>query len=345
MKNLDKENLENFLIKDNIKFTRNFELSKKSWIKSGGLIDILIKPKDIYQIKTILKFFKKNNINHCVIGNLSNTIIRDGLIITPFINLGLINKIKKLKNKKGLHIFVGAGVSIPVFSKFIMNQSYSGTEGLFGIPGSVGGGIYMNSSSFGDSLTNQIHKIICIDSNQNLKIIKKKDINFTWRFSDFQKNGYLIVGAYFFFSQNNLKPKKIIDNKFYRLLDLRRKFQEKDLPNLGSLFATKNLYSDLKFVSPIFFLLFIFNKILNVIFFRKFLKKYIPTIRNFISKLYIKNLGLDKYKEFSLSNKTINCLVNKGAIESFDGINLIKDFQKKTKYKVKLENIILDKII
>ena len=113
MKNLDKVNLENFLIKDNIKFIRSFELSKKSWIKSGGLIDFFIKPKDINEIKNILKFFKKKNINYCVIGNLSNTIIRDGLIITPFINLGLINKIKKLKNKKGLHIFVGAGVSIP----------------------------------------------------------------------------------------------------------------------------------------------------------------------------------------------------------------------------------------
>ena len=156
----------------------------------------------------------------------------------------------------------------------------------------------------------------------------------------------MIVGAYFFYSANQFKSKKIIENKFYKLLDLRRKLQESHLPNLGSLFATKNLYSDLKFISPTFFLLFILNKFLNFIFFRKFLKKYLPSIRNFISKLYIKNLGLDKYKEFSLSNKTINCLVNKGAIKSFDAINLVKDFQKKKiKYKVKLENIILDKII
>ena len=111
------------------------------------------------------------------------------------------------------------------------------------------------------------------------------------------------------------------------------------------MFATKNLYSDLKFISLIFFLLFIFNKFVNFIFFRKFLKKYLPTVRNLVSKLYIKNLGLDKYKEFSLSNKTINCLVNKGSIKSHVGINLIKDFQKKTKCKVKLENIIIDKIL
>ena len=337
--------LHNWLELNNINFTNNFDLSKKSWIKSGGLIKTIVKPRSLIEIKKLCSYFREKKMDHNIIGNISNTIIRDGEIFTPFVNLGLINKIKKLKNKKGLHILVGAGVSIPVFSKFIMNQSYSGTEGLFGIPGSVGGGIYMNSSSFGDSLTKHIHKIICIDNNQHLKIIKKKDINFAWRFSDFQKNKYLIVGAYFFFSANQFKSKKIIEDKFYKLLDLRRKLQESHLPNLGSLFATKNLYSDLKFISPIFFLLFLFNKFLNFIFFRKSLKKYLPSIRNFISKLYIKNLGLDKYKGFSLSNKTINCLVNKGAMKSFDGINLVKDFQKKTKYKVKLENIILDKII
>ena len=90
-----------------------------------------------------------------------------------------------------------------------MNQNYSGTEGLFGIPGSVGGGIYMNSSSFGDSLTKHIHKIICIDSNQNLKIIKKERHKFyleIFRFF-FQKNGFLIVGAYFFLAKSS-KTKK-----------------------------------------------------------------------------------------------------------------------------------------
>tara|TARA_B100001939_G_C16914121_1_gene606047 strand:- start:613 stop:1647 length:1035 start_codon:yes stop_codon:yes gene_type:complete len=342
-KNLNE--LYNWLELNHINFLKNFDLSKKSWIKSGGLIKTIIKPRNLIEIKKLYSYFKEKKINHYIIGNISNTLIRDGEILTPFVNLGLINKIKKLRNKEGLHILVGAGVSIPVFSKFIMKQSYSGTEGLFGIPGSVGGGIYMNSSSYGDSLTKNIHKIICIDTNQDLKILKKKDINFAWRFSDFQKNKYLIVGAYFFFPSNQCKPKKIIEDKFYKLLELRRKSQESRFPNLGSLFATKNLYSDLRFISPSFFLLFIINKFLNFIFFKKFLKRYLPISRNFISKLYIKNLGIGKYKEFSLSDKTINCLINKGTVESFNGINLIKDFQKKTKYKVRLENVILDKIL
>ena len=200
--------LHNWLELNNIDYINNFDLSKKSWIKSGGIIKIIVKPRNLIEIKKVLIYFENKKIEHNIIGNISNTIIRDGEILTPFINLGLINKIKKLKNKEGLHIFVGAGVPIPVFSKFIMNQSYSGTEGLFGIPGSIGGGIYMNSSSFGDSLTKNIHKVLFIDGDQNLKVIKKKDINFSWRFSDFQKNKYLIVGAYFYFSKNQIKSKK-----------------------------------------------------------------------------------------------------------------------------------------
>ena len=337
--------LQNWLASENINFINNFDLSKRSWIKSGGTIRTFIKPKNLNEIKKLLNYFQKNNINYYIIGNISNTILRDGEIITPFINLGLFNKIKKLKNKNGLHIFVGSGVSIPVFSKYIVNQGYSGTEGLFGIPGSVGGGIFMNASSFGDNLTNNIHKILSIDLDKNLKIVKKEDVNFSWRSSEFQKNKNLIIGAYFYFSNRQIKEKKIIDNKLNKLLNLRNKFQEKNFPNLGSLFATKNLYSDIKFTSLNFFLLFILNKLINFIFFKNFFYIYLQNIRNLITKLYIKNLRIDKNSEFTLSNKTINCLVNKGSAESRNGINLIRQFQKKTKYKVKLENIILDKIL
>ena len=68
-------------------------------------------------------------------------------------------------------------------------------------------------------------------------------------------------------------------------------------------------------------------------------------MRILINSFYLKNLKLDDNSNFTLSNKTINCLINKGSKESIEGINLIKKFQKKTNNKIKLENIVLDKII
>ena len=126
---------------------------------------------------------------------------------------------------------------------------------------------------------------------------------------------------------------------------IRNKFQEKQNPNLGSLFATKNIYSELKFISISFFFLYLFNKVINLIFFRKIFSKYLFNMRTFISQLYFKKLKIDVNSKFSLSNKTVNCLINKGSDNSLEGINLIKAFQKKINNKIRLENIILDKIL
>ena len=343
--NFNTMDLENFLNSQNIFFLKNFDLKTKSWIKSGGLIKSFIKPKNLNEIKIILKFLKIKKINFYVIGNISNTIIRDGEVITPFINLSLLNKIKQLKNNKGLHFFAGSGVPIPVLSKYVNNRGYSGTEGLFGIPGSVGGGIYMNASSFEDSLTKYIHKIVSIDTNNNIIITKRGDANFSWRFSKFHNNKNLIIGAYFYFPKNKISNKKLLENKLQKHLETRKKLQEKEYPNLGSLFATKNIYSDLKFISPTFLALYILNKLINLIFFKNFFNKYLFRMRVFVNSLYLKKLNLDYNSNFTLSEKTINCLVNKGSEKSIEGIDLIKQFKKKIKNKIKLENIILDKIL
>ena len=318
--------LHEWLKKNQIDYIKDFNLAIRSWIKAGGKIRTFIKPKNIKQIKKLIKYFNQIKIHFYLIGNISNTIIRDGNILTPFVNLSHLKKIKKKETKNGLILYVEAGVPIPVFSKFVVNQGYSGAEGLYGIPGTMGGGIFMNASSFGDSLSKYIHKIISIDLNQNIIIDKKQNTNFAWRFSEFQKNENLIVGAYFYFPKENKSNVKEIDSKLNKFLNIRKKFQEKENPNLGSLFATKNIYSDLKFISFSYLLLYLFNKLVNLIFFRAVFKKYLFNIRSFVNYLYFKKLKLDKNSKFSLSNKTANCLINKGTSTSLDGIKLIRKF-------------------
>ena len=75
---LNTTNLQIFLNSQNISFVENFDLSKKSWIKCGGTIKTFIKPKNLNEIKKILQFLMMKKMNYYVIGNISNTIIRDG---------------------------------------------------------------------------------------------------------------------------------------------------------------------------------------------------------------------------------------------------------------------------
>ena len=331
-------------MKNEIHFIKNYDLSKRSWIKSGGSIKVFIKPKKNEEIKKVLSYLNKESLGFYTIGNTSNIIIRDGEIKTPFINLNKLNKIKAVNSKLGLHLFVEAGVSIPIFSKFVLKKGYTGTEGLFGIPGSVGGGIFMNASSFEYYLSKFLCKVVSIDCNGNTVIKKKKEIDFSWRYSSFQKSNEIITGAYFFFPKSNLRNSKDLENKLNKFIYIRKKFQENEHPNLGSLFATKNIYSDIKFDSILFFLFFVNYKIINFIFYKKFLNKNLILMRKYLNYMYILNFDLKKNRKFSLSNKKINFIINKGSRNSNDGIDLIQNIQSKINNKIKLENIVLKDI-
>ena len=255
-----------------------------------------------------------------------------------------MNRIKTKESKIGLHLFVQSGVSIPIFSKFVVEKGYSGTEGLFGIPGTIGGGIYMNASSFNCCITDFIRKVKFIDKTNKIFIQNKNKLNFSWRHSNFQRDKGLILGAYFFFpKKKNIKIEEL-KNRMMIQMQLRKKFQENNHPNLGSIFATRNIYRDIKYNSITMLMLYFLYKIINLIFYKSFFNNHLIFMRNFLNKLYFKSLNIKKDRKFSLSSKTINCLINRGSKKSSEGINLIKELQKKFKKKVKLENIILDDI-
>ena len=103
----------------------------------------------------------------------------------------------------------------------------SGTEGLIGIPGSIGGGIYMNASSYDSELTDYVKEVRFYDDKNNLLIEKKENLDFSWRkskFHQFQKS--LIIDAIFQIPKNNLNNKDHIKKK-YHLLKIQIHFSRK----------------------------------------------------------------------------------------------------------------------
>lgn len=342
---IDYQKLLEWLNKNKITFIIDFDISKRSWLKAGGKIKTFITPSTIDEIKNIVDFFKKENFPFNILGNISNTIIRDGTISTPIINLSKLNKIEKISNNNYLDINVGAGVVIPRFANFVMNQEYSGTEALLGIPGSIGGGVFMNASCYGDGLTNYIAQIHSIDLNGKIIERNKKDCQFKWRESIFQKNKEIIVGANFKFPISKRSNNNLIQIRKEKIKLHRNKIQENDYPNLGSLFATKDLYSDIKFTSFKLFFLFLYYKFILVLISNNFFKTSdTVTFRKKINKFYRKSLKLDENNYFTLSDKTINCLINKGSPESQNAIDLVNNLKRIVGKKVRLENIIFDNI-
>jgi len=220
---IDNQRVNKWLSENKIDYINNFDTSKRSWLKAGGIIKTYITTKSLIEIEKVIKFFRSENINFYILGNISNTIVRDGIIFTPIINLNKFDFIEEIENENNLYVKVGAGMSIPRFANFIMKKSYSGTEGLLGIPGSIGGGIFMNASCYGDELTEFVNKVSSIDREGKTIIREKKEADFNWRDSIYQKKNETIVSVEFLFPKKNYKSLDEIKSKSEKIKLHRKK--------------------------------------------------------------------------------------------------------------------------
>jgi len=332
-----------WLSENKISYLKNFELKKESWLEAGGIIKTFIRPSDEESCQNLIKFLKKNQIDFYILGNISNVIIRDGLIETPIINLYKCNKIFKKELENGLELKVNGGVSMPRLSKLLINEGITGNEGLVGIPGTVGGGIYMNASSYNSCISDYLTSVEFFEIDGNKKTLKKHELNFGFRKSFFQNKKYLIFNACFFYPKTIFKDIEFTKKKLKVFVLHRSSYQEKILPNLGSIFATYNLYKDLRKKNFIFNFYYIVYKIFSIIF-HNFFRNYLLKFIKIVVRVYFKLLKLNLSSNFSLSDRTINCLINKGSKSGDEAIKFVKEMEIAVNKHARLENIILDKI-
>ena len=348
---LEDTNTENiffeFLKKKQISFIENFELKKNSWLKAGGTFRLYIQPKSLSEIKDLLNFFIKNKLKFYVVGNLSNVIFRDGIIKTPIINLKKYNQINVDQSQNDIiKINVCCGISIFKFVTFISNNlKISGLEGLVGIPGSIGGAIYMNASSYDSYISEFLKEVEVVNKEGHLKRLNIKEIEMEWRSSIFHKmREVIILNAIFEFPNKNILNTEVIKSRIHKNKNHRIKFQEKKSPNLGSLFATKDLYKDLCSSGLVYKLLYIFNKISTKIILKISNENSLLYFRKILVLIYSFFLNIKKEDSFILSNRTINCLINNGSSEADKAIKVIRKIQEKIGHTHRLENILIEEI-
>ena len=339
-----KENLlELWLAENKIKVFIDFNIKSKSWLKAGGMVKYFITPDNEKDCVKVIKFLQQNKFEFYVLGNISNIIIRDGEIYTPIINLYKLSVIFEKQTQEGFKIKVNAGTSITKFSKYLTNKGITGYEGMVGIPGTLGGSVVMNASSYGACTSDYLVSVEYIDENGKLSSLNKSEIGFGFRKSLFQNKKCLILNINFFFPLKNLIGIEKTTKEAQKVIEHRINFQEKNLPNLGSIFATKDLYKDLKKKNILFYLVYMIYKILSFLVY-KFSRKNFFVFRKLIVKFYSKLLKLDSSSKFFVSEKTINSLVNHGSSKGDDAIKFVKHMKKKVGNCSNLENIILDKI-
>ena len=225
----------------NIIYEKNIRLLNYTTIKVGGLAEYFAAPNNIDEFINLVKWSHFNNQECRIIGAGSN------LLINNICLEGLTICTKKLKAVKiepltGL-IEADAGVMLPVISNLLAKNGLQGGEWTVGIPGTVGGAIYMNASSGGLSLENNLLSVQAIDTKTlEISEIQKKDINFNYRFSPFQQNDLIILSAKLQFKTKGNISKLLKTTK--RNLKRKTETQPYNLPSFGSVFKNpKNTYA------------------------------------------------------------------------------------------------------
>jgi UDP-N-acetylmuramate dehydrogenase len=162
----------------------NFDLSKSTWLGIGGKANFFFKPKDLKD----LQIFLRNNNRHfpiIVIGSGSNLLIRDKGFDGVVIKFGKDFDYIKINND-----IINCGPATPksILAEYAANNNLTGFEFLYCIPGTIAGGVVMNSGCYGSDISKVVLSVTVIDMNGEIKIISNKDINFSYRHSSLTKN-------------------------------------------------------------------------------------------------------------------------------------------------------------
>ena len=212
----------------------NESMKLHTTFRIGGNADFLFIPDSVEEIVSMVKICKQLKLPLTVIGNGSNLIVSDNGI------RGVTMKIAGRLNKvlfKGNQVIAQAGVLIDDLIHLCGQRGLGGIECLTGIPGALGGTIYMNGGYTG-SIDQFVEQVTVINYNGEIKKFSKKESNFDYRTSYFHCDEYIIIEAILNLETVDVK---VLNNKIKKLKEKRRATQPIDYPSCGSVFKKVNL--------------------------------------------------------------------------------------------------------
>lgn len=207
----------------------NESLAHYTYTKTGGKADAVAFPKSRQEIFDLLAWVKDEGVPLTVLGNASNLIVRDGGI------RGLVMILTELKGVeiRDYELTVASGESLIEVCRIARDYSLTGLEFASGIPGSIGGAIYMNAGAYGGEVRDVIDTVEAMDRQGNIKVYTNPELDFSYRHSAFQNNDEIILGVTF-----KLEPGEIdqINAEMDRVRELREAKQPLEYPSCGSVF-------------------------------------------------------------------------------------------------------------
>ena len=224
-----------FCKEQNIKIKLNEPMKNHTSFKIGGNCDYFVMPENAEQLKGVINKAKELEIPFFVLGKGSNLLVSDNGIEGIVISMQGLNEIKV----SGDEITAGAGVSVANLCNAALQNSLSGIEFAYGIPGSVGGGLYMNAGAYGGQFSDAVVSAEYLTRDGEVVKIGLADMELGYRTSIFKQNGGIILSASFKLQKGETdKIKAAMDDYMERRITK----QPLEYPSAGSVFKRPEGY-------------------------------------------------------------------------------------------------------
>ncbi len=219
----------------NVTILTNEPLSKYTNTKTGGPADLLAFPESAGEVQALLTYANENQVPITVIGNASNLIVRDGGIRGLVMILTRMNSIKVVGNQ----VIADAGASMIAVTKHAQAAHLSGLEFAAGIPGSIGGAIFMNAGAYGGETSDVADSVLVLTRDGEIKTINREALDFGYRHSRVQEENDVVLSATYALVPGD---GAVIQAKMDDLNAKRAAKQPLDLPSCGSVFKRPEGY-------------------------------------------------------------------------------------------------------
>ena len=214
-----------------IHLTMEEPMAKHTSFRIGGPVEVMAFPKSADELAKILKASALLNITPAIMGAGTNILAPDegirGLVIC------LKDCMDGMEQLDSNRIRVAAGVSMTRAAVFAANLGLSGLEFAHGIPGSVGGGVYMNAGAYGGEICQVCESVDVMDKEGNISTVACDCMAFSYRHSILEERDGIVLSAVFALTP---KPQEEIRAKMAELMTKRKTSQPLDLPSAGSAF-------------------------------------------------------------------------------------------------------------
>lgn len=211
---------------------RYFEpMAKHTSFRIGGPAEVMAFPKNSEELSEILKTSKLLDCKTAILGAGTNVLAPDKGISGMVVCLkDCMDGMSRLDESR---IRVSAGVSMARAAVFAAGQGLSGLEFAHGIPGTVGGGVYMNAGAYGGEIAQVCESVDVMSMDGRLTTYQAADMDFSYRHSRLEEEQGIVVSAVFVLQQ---MPEEQIREQMRELMSRRKASQPLDLPSAGSAF-------------------------------------------------------------------------------------------------------------